>query len=211
MVPEGFCMHYNAYNRSVLYSSVYVAVDPFIPSFLPSASIFFPLSSSHASPRMNNFAIHAGSLSSYDSPRSNITLGGARRAASMAYTEWEEISCNKTSKVVSFVRDDERINVYYTTSTVSTVLNHLQRGRKQLFRANVPTVLLRSLFENLRAHTVLGYFDLKGKHRVLRTSQYGFFDSSSDDDDISMSDVSLNDAAPAEYEAFEKTMTLRLK
>lgn len=37
---------------------------------------------------------------------------------------WETIDLNKKSKMISFKRGEERINVYYTTMTVGTCINH---------------------------------------------------------------------------------------
>lgn len=81
----------------------------------------------------------------------------------------EEIYLNETSKVISFRssskrrfdNDDDddttRYNVYYTTGTVSTSLDHPRQGKTQLFRRHVDPQLLREIFLNPRIHTDLGY------------------------------------------------------
>lgn len=95
-----------------------------------------------------------------------ITLPGARRLAALCYDQWTEVYHNEKSRIVSFVRDDARINVYYTTETVATVLDHPSRGRSQLFRAEVDLSMLEQLFDNPRMHTGVGYRDLVVKDRV---------------------------------------------
>eukprot|EP00523_Entomoneis_sp_CCMP467_P014636 CAMPEP_0168772292 /NCGR_PEP_ID=MMETSP0725-20121227/3881_1 /TAXON_ID=265536 /ORGANISM="Amphiprora sp., Strain CCMP467" /LENGTH=484 /DNA_ID=CAMNT_0008821805 /DNA_START=1 /DNA_END=1456 /DNA_ORIENTATION=- len=70
---------------------------------------------------------------------------------------------NETSRVISFARAGEsfervRFNVYYTTGTVGTCLNHPRQGRTQLFRRNVRTLEdLREIFQKPRVHTGKGY------------------------------------------------------
>jgi hypothetical protein len=48
-----------------------------------------------------------------------------------------EIGHNEESRVISFAVADTRINVYCTTGTVGTCLDHLVQGRTQLFRRKV--------------------------------------------------------------------------
>ena len=52
-----------------------------------------------------------------------------------------------------------RLNIYYSTMTVGTCLNHPKKGKTQLFRKNVWNVdLLENLFFNPRFHTRKGYY-----------------------------------------------------
>lgn len=82
----------------------------------------------------------------------------------------EEICLNEASRVISFRRVSSsnkrsisdnatpaRYNVYYSTGTVSTSLDHPRQGKTQLFRRNVDMDLLREIFLNPRIHTDLGY------------------------------------------------------
>lgn len=71
----------------------------------------------------------------------------------------EEISYNETSRVISFRSNcaGARINVYYTTRTVGTALDHPLQGKTQLFRRNCDPVELQLIFENPRIHTDKGY------------------------------------------------------
>ncbi|GFH52418.1 hypothetical protein CTEN210_08894 [Chaetoceros tenuissimus] len=69
----------------------------------------------------------------------------------------EEIYLNETSRVISFRSSNTRYNVYYTTGTISTSLDHPRQGKTQLFRRNVDMNLLRQIFLNPRIHTDLGY------------------------------------------------------
>ena len=73
--------------------------------------------------------------------------------------EYPEISHNTTSRVISFRHDTTRINVYYTTGTVGTCLNHPTKGKTQLFRRNIVTLeQLEAIFRNPRKHTGQGYY-----------------------------------------------------
>jgi len=84
------------------------------------------------------------------------TLEQVRR---IAREDYMEIYFNETSKIVSFCpeydSDDNavRINVYWTTGTVGTCLDHPRQGKTQLFRRNVDLSTLRLLFQNPRYHT----------------------------------------------------------
>lgn len=50
-----------------------------------------------------------------------------------------------------------KLDLYYTTGTVKTVLDHPTSGRNQLFRAQVTPEQYRAVLENPRAHTDQGY------------------------------------------------------
>ena len=70
----------------------------------------------------------------------------------------KELSVNEESRVVIFADDKGvRFNVYYTTGTVATYLDHPVRGKTQLFRRNVDLELLARLFREPRLHTGTGY------------------------------------------------------
>ncbi|KAL7456672.1 hypothetical protein ACHAWC_008146 [Mediolabrus comicus] len=72
--------------------------------------------------------------------------------------ELTEITLNEVSKVISFQTDaNERINVYYTTRTVGTALNHPNQGATQLFRRRCSSEELREIMQNPRVHTGKGY------------------------------------------------------
>ena len=73
-----------------------------------------------------------------------------------------EVYYNPESRVVSFAAPDgqafvQRINVYYTTGTIGTCLDHPRQGKTQLFRRNVDLALLAQLFRDPRTHTGAGY------------------------------------------------------
>jgi hypothetical protein len=78
----------------------------------------------------------------------------ARLAGELGYSQ---IQFNKASRVISFGRGQVRINVYYTTGTVSTSLDHPVQGKTQLFRRKVDIRSLREIFDNPRMHTGAGY------------------------------------------------------
>ena len=76
-----------------------------------------------------------------------------------------EIYFNAESRVISFspnrsgtVVEYPRINVYYSTRTVGTCIDHPQRGKTQIFRRNVDLELLRRLMRAPRLHTGRGYY-----------------------------------------------------
>lgn len=79
------------------------------------------------------------------------------RGVAMAF-QLKEIIHNETSRVISFKTDaNERINIYYTTRTVGTALNHPSQGATQLFRRNCSDEELREIMQNPRVHTGKGY------------------------------------------------------
>ena len=49
------------------------------------------------------------------------------------------------------------INIYYTTRTVGTCLEHPRQGRTQLFRRGVSDALLKEILRDPRVHTPKGY------------------------------------------------------
>lgn len=66
---------------------------------------------------------------------------------------WQEVQFNHDSRVIGFVRGVERVNVYYTTGTVGTCIDHPRRGQTQLFRRNQSMHDLAQIFNNPRVHT----------------------------------------------------------
>jgi hypothetical protein len=75
-------------------------------------------------------------------------------------TSFKEVDHNNESCVISFRSDGDatRINVYYTTGTIGTCLNHPRKGKTQLFRRNVTIELLEQIFMDPRVHTGTGYY-----------------------------------------------------
>lgn len=75
--------------------------------------------------------------------------------------EYEKIDHQTNISLVSYSKDYVRINVYLTTMTVGTCLNHPKKGKTQLFRKNVDKQTLEQIFENPRKHTGKGYYNKK--------------------------------------------------
>jgi hypothetical protein len=79
---------------------------------------------------------------------------------------WKNININVASKLTSYAKMIEegacRIDVYYTTMTVSISLNHPKKGKTQLHRKHVTDKELEILFKNPRSHTGKGYYNQKG-------------------------------------------------
>ena len=51
----------------------------------------------------------------------------------------------------------QRVNVYYTTGTVGTCVDHPKQSKTQLFRRNQTLAGLSDIFNNPRVHTGVGY------------------------------------------------------
>lgn len=66
-----------------------------------------------------------------------------------------------------FDRDGVQINIYTTTMTVATALDHPKAGKTQLFRRGVSMGLLSALFRKPRLHTGKGYFGKKPQRAPL--------------------------------------------
>ena len=74
--------------------------------------------------------------------------------------DFEEIQYNEVSRVVSFFKESLRcrVNVYYSTGTVATCLDHPRSGKTQLFRRQQSLDDLYAIFNNPRQHTGVGYY-----------------------------------------------------
>lgn len=70
---------------------------------------------------------------------------------------WLLIDHQVNIKMISFAKDDVRINVYYSTMTVGTCLDHPRQGRTQLFRKDVTAAELALIFWKPRIHSGKGY------------------------------------------------------
>lgn len=63
-----------------------------------------------------------------------------------------------------------RLNIYLTTMTVATALDHPKKGKTQLYRHKVDWKLLNKIFSNPRAHTRAGY-RTREHRRILEKCQ----------------------------------------
>lgn len=71
---------------------------------------------------------------------------------------WIFICYQDNIGMISFRKDDMRINIYLTKMTVATCLNHPSKGKTQLYRRNVwRKEELNKIFKNPRVHTDKGY------------------------------------------------------
>ncbi|OEU18269.1 hypothetical protein FRACYDRAFT_183600, partial [Fragilariopsis cylindrus CCMP1102] len=68
-----------------------------------------------------------------------------------------EISHNITSRCISFRNNNDRINIYYSTRTIGTALDHPSQGKTQLFRRKCTVEDLKKIFQNPRSHSGKGY------------------------------------------------------
>src|SRR5688500_9037024 len=71
---------------------------------------------------------------------------------------FKQIDYQEKSKMLSFSNGSVRINVYLTTGTVATCLEHPKHGKTQLFRRGVDYEKLKKIFKNPRTHTGAGYY-----------------------------------------------------
>lgn len=71
---------------------------------------------------------------------------------------WGLFDFQAKNKMLSFKKNDDRINVWYSKMTIGTCLMHPKKGKTQLFRKNVSLELLEKIFTNPRHHTGKGYY-----------------------------------------------------
>eukprot|EP00092_Neocalanus_flemingeri_P105445 GFUD01135157.1.p1 GENE.GFUD01135157.1~~GFUD01135157.1.p1 ORF type:complete len:328 (+),score=83.51 GFUD01135157.1:46-1029(+) len=112
-----------------------------------------------------------------------------RLAKGCGYHELE-VSPRDQGRMVSYRHNQKcggvRINVYTTTGTVATCLDHPRVGKGQLFRRNMTYADLQDIFSNPRVHKDVGYHRLadgtkQDCHRMQRLSCYEY---NFDDEDI---------------------------
>lgn len=98
--------------------------------------------------------------------QTKINQKAARRYA--AQYGWHEI----TSKngMISFGKDGMRINVFLTTGTVATCLNHPTKGKTQLFRRGISNYTLERIFRYPRVHTEKGYYT-RDQYQSIRSKK----------------------------------------
>ena len=123
------------------------------------------------------------------------------------FNNYEEIDHNTTSRLISFRNGGTRINVYYTTGTVGTCLNHPKRGKTQLFRRNVDFEQLNDIFENPRSHTGKGYYR-KRMDQMWKSAKDGSFVSDSARRWEFVATASGLTKNQSEIESIKKVMTL---
>ncbi len=74
---------------------------------------------------------------------------------------WTLLCYKVGAEMISFTKEYKgskaRINVWLTTKTVSTALNHPKQGKTQLYRKKVDIPLMHKIFKNPRTHTNRGY------------------------------------------------------
>jgi hypothetical protein len=115
------------------------------------------------------------------------------RGIAIAY-DIQEISHNVTSRCISFRTDsNERINVYYTTRTIGTALDHPSQGKTQLFRRKCTIDDLKQILQNTRYHTRRGYKKQRREEGdgMINSTPYGRGICVDDDDEEEVSRNSL--------------------
>lgn len=71
---------------------------------------------------------------------------------------WIELNFQQKNNLISFKKNDVRMNVHLSTSIVSTSMNHPKHGKTQLFRYKCNLLDIRKLMRNPRMHTNKGYY-----------------------------------------------------
>ncbi len=77
--------------------------------------------------------------------------------------KWDCIAFYAASYHILLRRKKVTMNVYLSTMTIQTVMNHPSKGRTQLNRRNLSIQQLEQLFINPRVHTGKGYYHKGGK------------------------------------------------
>lgn len=75
--------------------------------------------------------------------------------------QWAELTHQEGIKMISFLKENNRINIYYSRPermTVATTIDHPANGRSQLVRKKITMQELEWIFRNPRAHTCKGYY-----------------------------------------------------
>lgn len=77
------------------------------------------------------------------------------------YNGWTMLDYQSNIGMVSFDKNDVRLNVYVTTLTCGTALDHPRKGKTQLFRQGIPLDAICKIFKNPRCHSGRGYYERK--------------------------------------------------
>ncbi|KAJ1418342.1 hypothetical protein B484DRAFT_301242, partial [Ochromonadaceae sp. CCMP2298] len=70
---------------------------------------------------------------------------------------WAKEQGDPKTQMISFRRDDCRLNFWLSTGTVGSYLDHPKQGKTQLFRREVNMKDSSDIFLNPRKHTSIGY------------------------------------------------------
>jgi hypothetical protein len=92
-------------------------------------------------------ATFANTKSSASSSSSSSTNGNSCSSNSLSNTNTDANTNTNTD-------NRTRINVWYSTGTVGTYVQHARQGKLQLFRRNVSLGLLSKVFRNPRVNTI---------------------------------------------------------
>jgi hypothetical protein len=92
----------------------------------------------------------------------------SRLRSETSYYRAEEINFNEVSKMISFRVGFARVNIYYTTGTVGTCIDHPISGETQLFRRNQTIYTMASIFNDPRVHTGAGNYQIADRNDKKR-------------------------------------------
>jgi hypothetical protein len=75
--------------------------------------------------------------------------------------KWDCIAFYAASFHIILRRKNDKMNVYLSTMTIQTCMNHPSKGNTQLNRRNLSPEQMEQLFINPRVHTGKGYYHVK--------------------------------------------------
>ena len=82
-------------------------------------------------------------------------------------------STTAAAPMVSYKRDDVRLNFWLSTGTVGSYLDHPRQGKTQLFRRDINMSQTSDLFHNPRQHTGVGYHERREHTTTNQPCRYG--------------------------------------
>lgn len=71
---------------------------------------------------------------------------------------WTMIKFHESNYIMNLERGKVKMNVYLTTLTIQTSMNHPKKGKTQLNRKKLTQNELKTVFKNPRVHTKKGYY-----------------------------------------------------
>lgn len=74
---------------------------------------------------------------------------------------WEIIKYHDNNFILNLKKGKIKMNVYLSTLTIQTSMNHPTKGKTQLNRKNLKHNELKLIFQNPRSHTGKGYYKSK--------------------------------------------------
>lgn len=74
---------------------------------------------------------------------------------------WSVIKYHPRTYVLNLVRGEEKMNIYLSTGTIQTAIDHPKQNKTQLNRKCCTRGEFENIFKNVRTHTGKGYHKAK--------------------------------------------------